>query len=144
VESKKQKNNMKPAIVDQILLWLVLLVGFVTLLFITIDYSSVMRLKNNNDTLAQQGARMIALGKTNDEVAESLNNIKNIYYADVSGGDITCVEVTATSYQVIFNVVSTYTDARILTISDSIFSKVAVFNESDSNEITCTLTMTNN
>ncbi len=135
---------MKPAVVDQILLWLVLLVGFVTLLFITIDYSSVMRLKNNNDTLAQQGARMIALGKTNDEVAESLNNIKNIYYSDVSGEDITCVEVTATSYQVIFNVVSTYTDARILTISDSIFSKVAVFNESDSNEITCTLTMTNN
>ncbi len=144
MESKKQKNNMKPAVVDQILLWLVLLVGFVTLLFITIDYSSVMRLKNNNDTLAQQGARMIALGKTNDEVAESLNNIKNIYYSDVSGEDITCVEVTATSYQVIFNVVSTYTDARILTISDSIFSKVAVFNESDSNEITCTLTMTNN
>ena len=144
MESKKLKSNMKTAIVDQILLWVVLLVGFVTLLFITVDYSAVMRLKNNNDTLAQQGARLIALGKTNDEVAESLNNIKNVFYADNSGGDITCVEVTATSYQVIFNVISTYDDAKILTISDSIYAKVAVFNESNSNEITCTLTMTNN
>ena len=135
---------MKTAIVDQILLWVVLLVGFVTLLFITVDYSAVMRLKNNNDTLAQQGARLIALCKTNDEVADSLNNIKNVFYADVSGGDITCEEVTATSYQVIFNVISTYDDAKILTISDSIYAKVAVFNESNSNEITCTLTMTNN
>ncbi|NQY94730.1 MAG: hypothetical protein HRT43_11230 [Campylobacteraceae bacterium] len=144
MESKKLKSNMKTAIVDQILLWVVLLVGFVTLLFITVDYSAVMRLKNNNDTLAQQGARLIALGKTNDEVAESLNNIKNVFYADISGGDITCEEVTATSYQVIFNVISTYDDAKILTISDSIYAKVAVFNESNSNEITCTLTMTNN
>jgi len=144
VELKKQKNNMKAAVVDQILLWTVLLIGFVTLLFITIDYSTILRLKNNNDTLAQQGARMIALGKTNDEVTESLNNIRNIYYAEIASSDISCVEVTATSYQVIFNVVSTYSDAKVLNMSDSIYSKVAVFNETDSNEITCTLTLTNN
>jgi len=144
VESKKIKNNMRAAVVDQILLWTVLLIGFVTLLFITIDYSSIFRLKNNNDTLAQQGARMIALGKTNDEVAVSLNNIRNVYYAEIAGTDITCAEVTATSYQVIFNVISTYDEAKVLTMDDSIYSKVAVFNETDSNEITCTLTLANN
>jgi len=144
MESRKQKNNMKPAIVDQILLWMVILIGFVTLLFLTVDYSTLMRLKSNNDTLAQQGARMISLGRTNDEVADSLNNIRNPYYALIAGDDISCVEVTATNYQVIFNVSSTYSDTKILTFNDTIFSKAAAFNDTNSNEITCTLALSSN
>jgi len=31
---KKLKNNMREAVIDQILLWMVLLIGFVSLLFI--------------------------------------------------------------------------------------------------------------
>ena len=141
---KKLKNKMRNAVVDQILLWMVLLIGFVTLLFVTIDYSKVMRLKGNNDSLAQQGARLIALGRDTTEVAESLNNIKNLYYANIIADDIVCDEIVATNYQVIFNVVSTYNDTKVLTFADSIHSKVAVFNETNSNEITCTLTLSNN
>lgn len=135
---------MKPAIVDQILLWMVLVIGFVTLLFITVDYSVIIRLKSNNDTLAQQGVRMMALGKTADETATVLNNIKVPQYADVAGADIVCDEVVDTSHQVTFTVNSTYTDARILTFNDTITSTTASFNETNSNEITCTLTMSNN
>ena len=144
MQTNKIKNNMKPAIVDQILLWMVLVIGFVTLLFITVDYSVIIRLKSNNDTLAQQGVRMMALGKTADETATVLNNIKVPQYADVAGADIVCDEVVDTSHQVTFTVNSTYTDARILTFNDTITSTTASFNETNSNEITCTLTMSNN
>lgn len=144
MQTKKLNDNLKPAVVDQILVWTVLLIGFITLLFITIDYSAIMRLKSNNDALAQQGARMIALGKSSDETALSLNNIKNPYYANISGSDIICNEVTANSYQVVFNVASVYTDAKIITFNDNINAKAATFNEINSNEITCTLTLSNN
>ena len=144
MEKVKPKNNLKKAVVDQILLWTVLFVGFVTLLFITIDYSSILRLNNNNDALAQQGARMIALGLENDEVATSLNNLRNDYYAVITEADINCVEVTDTSYQVIFNVISTYEDAKVLTFENNINASSSSFNETSSNEITCTLTLSKN
>jgi len=144
MEIKKQKNNLKPAIVDQILLWMVLLIGFVTLLFITIDYSAILRLKSNNDTIARQAVRLIALGRTNVEVSDSLNNIRNSYYAAIAEGDISCDEVVETNYQVIFNVSSTYTDATLMTFNDNILSKAAAFNETNSNQITCTLTLSKN
>jgi len=141
---KNQKSSMKPAIVDEILLWTVLIVGFATLLFITTDYASILRLKSNNDALAQQGARMKALGRTDDEIATSLNNIRNVYYAQIAEDDISCVEVVDTSYQVVFNVNSAYTNTKILTFDDLIYAKAAAFNETNSNEITCTLTLNNN
>ncbi|PHS57982.1 MAG: hypothetical protein COB17_04600 [Sulfurimonas sp.] len=141
---KKLKNNMREAVIDQILLWMVLLIGFVSLLFITIDYSTIIRLKSNNDTLAQQAARLVALGRDTDMIADSLNNIKNKYYANISAEDIICAEVNDITYQVIFNVVSTYTNTKVLTFDDSIYSRVVVFNEVNSNEVTCTLTLSNN
>ncbi len=141
---QQQKNNMKPAVVDQILLWMVIFIAFVTLLFITVDYSSIIRLKSNNDSLAKQGARMVALGRTVDETADSLNNIRNNYYSAITGGDISCVDVVATDYQVIFNVISTYTDTKILVFSDDIHAVAATFNETSANEITCTLNLNNN
>ncbi len=141
---QQQKNNMKPAVVDQILLWMVIFIAFVTLLFITVDYSALIRLKSNNDSLAKQGARMIALGRTTDETADSLNNIRNNYYSTIAGADISCIEVVATDYQVIFNVISTYTDTKILVFGDDIHAVAATFNETTANEITCTLNLTNN
>jgi len=144
MQVKLVKNNMRKAVVDQILLWMVILIGFVTLLFITIDYSAVMRLKGNNDTIAELGARLVALGRSNDVIADSLNNIKSTYYADIVGDDIVCNELGANSYQVIFNVVSSYDDTKVLTFNDSINSKTAVFNETNSNEITCTLELSKN
>ncbi len=144
LEKQQQKNNMKPAVVDQILLWMVIFIAFVTLLFITVDYAALIRLKSNNDALAQQGARMIALGRTVDETANSLNNIRSSYYSEIAEADISCVEVVATDYQVIFNVISAYSDTTILTFNDDIHARAATFNETTANEITCTLNLNNN
>ena len=145
-QSKKQqqKNNMKAAVVDQILLWMVIFIAFVTLLFITVDYSALIRLKSNNDSLAKQGARMVALGRTIDETADSLNNIRNNYYSAITAADISCIDVVATDYQVIFNVISTYTDTTVITFTNNIHAKTATFNEVTANEITCTLNLSNN
>lgn len=144
MEKKQLKNNMKPAVIDQILLWMIIIVTFATLLFIIVDYAAIIRLKSNNDILAQIGARMVSLGRTDAEVAASLNNIKSKYYATIDADDISCAEVTATTYQVVFNVTSTFTNTKVLTFNDTIQARVAAFNEQGSNEVTCDLTLTNN
>lgn len=135
---------MKSAVVDQILLWMVMIIAFATLLFIIVDYSAIVRLKSNNDVIAQIGARMVSLGRTNTQVASSLNNIKSKYYATINADDIVCTEVAATTYQVVFTVTSTFTNTKVLTFNDTILARVATFNEQSGNEITCSLTLTNN
>jgi len=139
-----QLKNKRNGVIDQLLLWIVLFLGFVGLFFMVIDYSALMRLKGYNDTLAQYGARMISLGHSTDEVATSLNNIRNSYYGVIDGSDIVCDEVDTSSFQVIFKVLSTYEDAKVLSINETINSRFVAFNEINGNEITCTLTMSNN
>lgn len=143
MELKQTKSSMKPAVIEQIMVWLLIFVGFATLLFLTMEYAAIVRLKSNNDTLAQQGARLIALGKSNADIAAALNTMKVSYYATIDADDIVCTEVVDTSYQIILNVTSTYTDAKVLTISD-ITAKAATFNETNSNEITCDIVLSNN
>lgn len=136
---------MKPAVLDQMVLWMVLFISFVILLFIVIDYSAIIRMKNNTDVLAHYGSRMIALGNTEADVATKLNNIKIDYFATIAGADINCNTANAAAdeeYQVVFTVTSTYTDAKVLTFTDTITSKVATFNEKSSDYITCTLALT--
>ncbi len=138
----KQNIIMVPAIIEQIILWIVIFIGFVTFLFMVIDYGNVMRIKGNVDLMAEYGARMLSLGKTTDEVASGLNAIKIVYFAPISGGDITCTTTATGNYQMIFTVTGLYTDAKILNQQDAISSKKVVFNERNSDEIDCSLTLT--
>jgi Flp pilus assembly protein TadG len=133
---------MIPAVIEMVILWMVLFVSFVIFLFMVIDYGSIMRVKGNVDLLAEYGARMLSLGKTPDEVASGLNNIKNVYFASIGDGDIICSSTATGNYQVIFTVTGLYTDTKILTQRDAIVSKRVVFNERSSDETNCVLTLT--
>ena len=139
--TEKIKTNMKKAVVDQILLWTVIFVSFVTILFLVIDYSMIMRVKGNADLMSQYSARMIAIGKTNDEIATQLNSMKLDYFATVAGTDISCTSSALGSYKVIFTVNGLYTDTHILNNRSTISSRSAVFNELSTDEIECTLTL---
>lgn len=141
-----ESTSKKKAVVDQILLWMTLIVGFVTLFFMVIDYAAIARVKANTDLLAQYGVRMIALGRDDADIASSMNNMKVDYFADIAGTDIVCSETVATTgvneYQVVLTVTATYTNTRVITYNDTIQSKIAAFNETNSNFINCTLALT--
>ena len=139
---QKQKNKMIPALIDQVMMWMIIFVSFVVILFMVIDYSSIMRIKGNVDIMAEYAARMIALGKSEDEVATNLNNMKNSYFANISGANISCSSSTTETYQVIFNITGLYDDVKVLNIQNDIASKRVVFNEVSSDQIECNLVLT--
>ncbi len=140
-----ERKNKKDAYVDQILLWMMMFVGFVTIFFLVLDYSTIVRIKNNTDMLAQFGARMIALDRSNASIAQSMNNMKISYFADIAAGDINCTTTASTpgvnEYQVVLTITSTYTQSRVMNFNDTIESKMATFNEINSDFIDCTLSL---
>ncbi len=133
---------MVPAIIEQIILWIVLFVSFITFFFMVIDYGNIMRIKGNVDLMAEYGARMVGLGKTSQEIAQSLNNIKSDYFATITEDDIECTTTASGNYQAIFTARGLYTDTKILEQRGDIASKKVVFNERSSDEIDCSLTLT--
>ena len=141
LKNKSVIHRMKKALIDQILVWTILLVGFITLLFMILDYSSIVRLKNNIDTLALYGVRLIAIGRESDKIIESLNRIKNKYYTTIVSTDLVCDEVWSLNFRATFHVIGTYSDAKILTFDSDILGKASAFNEKNETEITCTLTL---
>lgn len=139
------EESKKPAVVDQIILWIVLFVMFVGFLFFVIDYSNALKVKDNNDALADYAARMFALGKTDAEVAQGLNNIKDDYVATISEANISCVEdVLTTNYQVIVNVYATLDNSFLPEGNNNVHSRTVVFNEASESQKECSLTLSFN
>ena len=137
----KKIKKMTPAIVDQIMLWTVIFVSFVVILFLVIDYSMIMRIKGNLDLLSQYSARMMAIGTQKEDIVAQLNNIKLSYFADIVSDDITCITSNTGTYQIIFNVNGLYDSTNILNPQNALSSKSVVFNEINSDELECTLTL---
>lgn len=140
-KNSKNHTNMKNAVVDQIVLWIVLFIIFVSFLFFVIEYSNAIKVKDNTDAIADYTARMVALGKTEDDIATSINDsIKDDYFNTVAGSGIVCVEDTATSnYQVIVNVETTMTNDFLT--SSNVLSRTVVFNEISEFKKECDLTL---
>ncbi|MEA3553646.1 MAG: hypothetical protein U9R39_04470 [Campylobacterota bacterium] len=134
-------NRMVKAYIDQILMWLIIFIGFVTFLFLVIDYSSVMRIKGNLDLMSEYGARMVALDESTTDIADKLNNMKSPYFASIDAIDITCATTTSGTYQVIFNIYTSYDDTKVLDPVTNMQSRRVVFNDRGSDEIECDLTL---
>jgi len=133
----------KKGVVDQILLWMTLLVAFVGMFFLIVDYSAISRIKSNMDQMTQYAARMIALNKDHTDIASSMNSMKVNYFADITADDINCIEIAGgNEYQVVLTLTSTYTQSNILNFANTIESKIATFNETSAKSINCTLNLT--
>ena len=141
MENKKNTQN-KGGFIDQILLWIVIFISFITFFFMAIDYGNLARIKGNLDLMGDYGARMLALGKTTDEVAEGLNSMKSPYFGTINGGDIVCTTEDSENYQVIFQLTGGYMGTKILEPRETIVAKRAVFNERGSFLLDCSLTLT--
>lgn len=137
--------NMKNGFVDQIILWIMLFICFVTFLFFVIDYSNAIKVKDNTDAIADYVARMVALGNTASDTVNGANDIKDTYFGSIAESDLVCVDnSTATNHQVIVNVYTTLTNGFLPTGNSNIHSRTVVFNEKSEIETECTLTLSFN
>lgn len=138
-------NNMKNAVVDQIILWIMLFIIFVGFLFFVIDYANAVKVKDNTDAIADYTARMVALNKDSSEIISGANTIKDDYFTTISQSDLVCIEdETLSNHQVIINVYTTLTNSFLPVGNSNVHSKTVVFNESSQTEIECTLTLSFN
>lgn len=137
--------NLKNAIIDQILLWIVLFTIFVGFLFFIIDYSNTVKAQDNTSAIADYIARMNALDKQESDIVIGINQIKNSYFATVTSNDLNCTTNTGISnYQVIVNVYATMINNFLSSQANNIHSKAVVFNESSAFQKECSLTLSFN
>lgn len=140
-----EKLNTKKAVIDQILLWMVLLIAFISIFFIVIDYATIARLKTNTDLISKYAARMIALDKNKVDIATTLNSIKVPYFDDITSADFICTKETPTTgvneYKVTLEVSAAYSYSIVLDFNDTIVSKVSTFNEIDEDFVDCKLAL---
>lgn len=136
-----EKGNNKKAYIENVLLWMVMFIGFVTLFFFVIDYATIVRIKDNMDAISDYGARQVAINGIGDDLSGNINNMKvsgiNTVTADTTS---ICVSNANNAYQVIF--ITRTTNSSYKFYSSNIQSKRVVFNEQNSNTVTCTLNVT--
>lgn len=137
---KKNKKNMKEAYVENVIIWLVIFVGFATMFFFTLNYASILRVKDNMDSISDYGANMIALNGVGADIVENINDIGLPVINDISADDIDCVSEVDNSHQIVF-ITETSNDSYKF-FDGQLSTKRVIFNQVNSNKITCTLTVT--
>jgi Flp pilus assembly protein TadG len=140
--ANNKKVRFYKAAMDQVLVWLILFVIFVTIFVFVIEYAVVLRVKDNVDAIADYGAKMLAVDADSDTIAAGMNNLKVKEVATISGTDIVCTtDDTQEDYQVIFTVTAIYQSR----FTNNLSQKKVVFHQSgalDSKyQKTCTLTL---
>ncbi|MEA1915534.1 MAG: hypothetical protein U9N30_09505 [Campylobacterota bacterium] len=147
---QKNKANMKPAYIENILIWMVMFVGFVSLFFFVIDYAKIVRTIDNMDALCDYSANRISSEGKDTDLSVALNSMKvsgiNTISAD---GAVICSDVVDGAYQVRFTI--TTTNITNTFFKNNLSSKRVVFNNqyisdasatNDSDSIDCNLTVT--
>ncbi|WP_321469038.1 hypothetical protein [Halarcobacter sp.] len=141
-----KKKDLKKAYIENILLWMVMFIGFVTFFFFVINYAKVARVKDNMDAISDYGARLISTNGTGAITISSfitrVNNMSVKGIDPVATADLICNEdntIVPPEYQVIF---STQLAGGVSFYDKQIVSRRVVFNENGSETVTCTLTIT--
>lgn len=135
-------SNMKKAVVDQIILWIVLFTIFVSFLFFIIDYSNAVKVKDNTDAIADYIARMVALNKNESDIITGVNGVKDDYFAPTQIGNLVCnTNSSISSHQVIINVYTTIINSFLPVVANNIHSRTVVFNESSDFQKECSITL---
>lgn len=138
------KHNSKNAYVEQIILWIVLFIGFVTLFFFIVEYSVVLKIIDKVDSLSDYGARALALGTSESEIVNGLNAIKGNFFLTITADNLSCsINYTSDNYQAVFNTYTTYENNFLINQgANNIDAKKVVFNESNPYEVVCNLYIT--
>ena len=143
MKTECKNRKMRPAYIENILLWMIMFIGFVTLFFTILDYASVLRIKDNMQGLSDYGARMVSLDKSTSTIVDGLNELKVNGISTIASGNLVCTtDAAQDNYQVIFITQTTYTNTVFTEGGvNNLVAKTVVFNETSSDERTCTLTV---
>lgn len=137
----ENKEIMKKAYIENVLLWMVMFIGFVTLFFFVIDYATIVRVKDNMDAISDYGSRMVALNGVGADLSTNINGMKVNAINNVSADtNSICVTTANGAYQVIFITQTTNTEFKFF--GNQLGSRRVVFNETSTDTITCTLNIT--
>ena len=135
---------MRKAVIDQMLLWIIIIISFFTILFLVIDYYMVLKTKDRTDSIVNYGVRMKALGRDDVDIVSGINNIKSSFFDTVVIDDFNCVDDNETTgYQVTFTTSVTFNN-MFLSVDKKINNKASAFNEVNSHNIDCNLTLRTN
>lgn len=134
--------NMKPAYIENILLWMVMFIGFATMFFFVINYATIVRVKDNMDAMSDYAASRVSLQGIGADLVTDLNNMKVGRINNITAGNIVCNSVVNNppDFQVIF--ITQTSNNSIEFYQKSLTSRRVVFNEFNSQTVTCTLTVT--
>ena len=151
----QEKNKMKAAYIDQMLMWMVIFVSFAWMFFFVINYATAVKLNENMDYLSKFAARYIS--NTDDQAnvttdttfIANLNDIKVSKIGTISSSDINCVIATTapedTNSQCIFETQGTYNKGFLSNQgTNNLKSKVVIYNNQSAAQISCTLSVTIN
>lgn len=92
----QEKNKMKPAYIDQMLMWMVIFVSFAWMFFFVINYATAVKLNENMEYLSKFAARYVSNLNDQTDVANdvtlitNLNDIKVDKIETISSADINC------------------------------------------------------
>lgn len=132
---------MKKAVVDQIALWLIIFLSFVTLMFLIVDYYTFIKAKDKTDTLTTFGVRMVALNKSTTDIVSNLNDLKGDYFQTIYEDNLTCVDLGTQNYKVILRSNITLKTNRITGNNETLYSTAVAFNETNPSDINCSLNL---
>jgi hypothetical protein len=131
---------MKKAAIDQVFVWILLFVSFVTIFFLILDYYILVKAMDKSDQMAQYGARMKALGKTDEEIVSGLNEIRGGVFNAIDESDLTCTQLGVQEYKIAFNIKVNFPN-KFVSDGKSINAIGISFNEMGSFDQECTLTV---
>lgn len=138
---KKVNHNMKKAGVENIFIFMILFSSFVGIFFFVINYATIIRAKDNIDALADYASNYVATRGVGDDISDTMNSIApsgmDPINADTSA---LCNSIADNTHQVIFTVTSTNDSYSFY--DGEISSRRVVFNQINSNTVTCNLEVT--
>jgi hypothetical protein len=147
---KEKQINLKSAYIEQIIMWMVIFVGFVWLFFFVIQYATAIRIKDSMDNLSKYAARYISDLNNQTDVPNNinlfinLNNIRSPIIKVITSNNLNCViaadEPESSNSQSIFIIQGTYKKGFLKDQEENnFFSRVVVYNNRNQAQITCTL-----
>lgn len=144
MDSKLNKKpvKMKKAAIDQVIAFLILFIGIITVFFFILEYHRVIMAREEVTTLSNLGARVISIGGTEQDVIDRVNEVHSDLITDVSIADLNCVDQGTDNFRIIFIVQATVDNDFVP--NNQVAHSVGVFNEVNSNDIRCVLQVNGN
>lgn len=135
-------DNMKSAYIENIILWMVMFVGFATLFFFVLDYAKIIRVKDKMDALSDYTASRISKEGTSINIITELNGIRGNKINSISAGDLVCNSVTNVPVDFKVIIITETTNTSLAFYTNKLTNRKVVYNEVNSDTVTCTLSVT--